>query len=140
MGYAVAAIGDVDGNGVADFAVTAQRYQIKKGALFIAFLSTSTYTMTLTKASSSPFGGITKIGSALASMGDLNGDGLPELIITASNSTAGNVFLLSPTDYLYSSYSATYMISSRTAYWAQNAIQDLDFDKNGVKVSRTPSQ
>jgi Bacterial Ig domain/FG-GAP repeat/FG-GAP-like repeat len=105
-GNAVAGIGDLNGDGAADFAVAASAGDGGLGAVYVVYggalsgaLSLAALPaasgVTLTGSASAP------IGALLAGGGDVNGDGLPDLLISGA-STNGSVFALLGSDHLTS--------------------------------------
>lgn len=94
FGIGVAAMGDVDGNGVVDLAVTAPTASNYRGALHRLLMNADG---TVKEAISSSDGqdGIPvmaagdTLGRSIANIGDLNGDGVSDLIIGASGDDTG---------------------------------------------------
>jgi len=96
FGSAVAALGDLDGDGIADLAVGAPGdddgafvYENNRGAVWILFLDAAGRARAHAKISDT-VGGFTgfvtneeRLGSALARVGDLDGDGVTELAVGA---------------------------------------------------------
>ncbi len=98
FGAAVVPIGDLDGNGVAELAVGAPKDDDEgenRGAVWILFRDSSGQVMQHQKISSSAgnFEGrlddLDHFGHALANIGDLDGDGLPELAVGAPGDDDG---------------------------------------------------
>jgi len=103
FGSAVAGVGDLDGNGVPDLAVGAERdddggqayFGSDRGAVWILFLKDDGSVIDETKISSTVGGfnvTLTKgdhFGSGLAAIGDLNGDGVTELAVGMRNDDTG---------------------------------------------------
>jgi len=74
LGTGLAGIGDLDGDGVPDLAALAESDGISRAAVWILFLEADGSVKSFRK-----HGGL--VGSALASVGDLDGDGLVELVL-----------------------------------------------------------
>ena len=100
FGSAVAALGDLDGDGVEDLAVGAPGYY-HLGAVWILFLRTDGSVKAYREigAGDAVFGGEAKVddqlGASLAALGDLDGDGVTELAVGVpqdddGGSAAGN--------------------------------------------------
>ncbi len=97
FGSAVAVLGDLDGNGVADLAVGAPNASTPPGgAVWILFLQAGDTVLAATRldatSASLPLDGNDQFGAALAALGDLDDDGNPELAVGAPNFGPG-VFL-----------------------------------------------
>lgn len=94
FGAALATLGDVDGNGVPDLAVAAPRdddASTNAGAIWITFLDTAGLVVGQQKVSALE-GGLTAslgensfLGYALTGIGDLDGNGVPDVAAMASN-------------------------------------------------------
>src|SRR5262245_61334870 len=103
FGYALAALGDVNGDGVGDLAVGGPYDQDggpNRGAVWILFLKSDGTVLGEQKISQTQ-GGFTGVladqgnfGRALAATGDLDGDGVPELAVLASRPNRMFVLLL----------------------------------------------
>lgn len=99
FGYGVAGIGDLDGDGVPDLAVTAPNAERKglpatanRGALFVCFLNTDGTVRDFTRLDESsglPLVNGDSFGQACAHLGDLDGDGTPEVGIGAPGTDGG---------------------------------------------------
>jgi hypothetical protein len=100
FGNALAYLDDLNGDGVADLAVGARRDDdggINRGAVWILFLNMDGSVAAQQKISDLQglFTGVLDdhdhLGSALASPGDLDGDGLPDLIVGAAQDDDGGL-------------------------------------------------
>ena len=98
FGSSVASIGDVDGDGVPDLAVGARNDatgQIGAGAVYVLRMNADGTVKSSTKIASGLNGGPTlanndQFGASVASLGDLDGDGVTDLAVGAINdSSAG---------------------------------------------------
>ncbi len=85
FGSAVAALGDFDGDGISELAVGATSSGTT-GAVYVLFLNSTGTVKQSVRLSFDPLahssaGTVRYLGSALANIGDLDGDGLPELAV-----------------------------------------------------------
>jgi hypothetical protein len=104
FGYDVANIGDVDGNGIPDLAVGALEDDNAKGAAYILFLDSASGLKKVTRIAdgSSKMPSLTyndRFGVSLAPLGDINKDGIPDIIVGAhgdgeSGMDAGAAYIL----------------------------------------------
>lgn len=98
FGNSIAALGDVDGDGVTDLAVGARNSNndgTRKGAVWILFMN-SDGTVRSSQRIDSKDGGFDgqldandRFGHAVAGIGDLNGDGIPDLAVGADGDDEG---------------------------------------------------
>ncbi|HZM00696.1 MAG TPA: integrin alpha, partial [Planctomycetota bacterium] len=99
FGSAATAIGDLDGNGVTDLVVGAvgdDDGSADKGALWVLFLDTDSSVKSFQKISALEGGfgtppGASGLGSAVANLGDLDGDGVTDLAAGMPFGSAGPV-------------------------------------------------
>lgn len=101
FGIGLASIGDMDGDGVTDFAVSAARSDSYAGSVYILYMKsdgTVKSSVVLNKRTSALSsylsGGV--FGYGLTSMGDLDGDGVTDLAVGApgDNNSTGSVYIL----------------------------------------------
>jgi hypothetical protein len=99
FGHSVAAIGDLDGDGITDLAVGASKDDTGgyiSGAVYVLFLNANGTVRNTQKIASGIGGGPAlatgdRFGSAVASIGDLDGDGIRDLAVGAiSDDTGGD--------------------------------------------------
>ncbi|MBI1315204.1 hypothetical protein GC176_28265 [bacterium] len=94
FGSSLAAIGDLDGDGIAELAVGADfdsqigGVNSRRGSVHILFLNSDGTVRTSTKIADSTNGGpaladADRFGSAVSSLGDLDGDGVPDIAVGA---------------------------------------------------------
>ena len=108
-GREVAMLGDIDGNGTKELAVGAFLSDSGKGAIWILSLHSTTYNVVSKRKIAEGLNGFTEtlddtvnpngtsgaqFGHAMASPGDLNGDGTPDLITGANQQVEGHVYIL----------------------------------------------
>jgi hypothetical protein len=100
FGTSVAALGDLDGDGISDIAVGANRDHtggMNRGAAYVLFLNSDGTVKSNVEIASGLNGGpiLTDgeiFGGAVAAVGDLDGDGITELAVGATGPTAGSFY------------------------------------------------
>ena len=99
FGFSVAALGDLDGDGVTDLAVGAYGDNTggsARGAVYVQFMNSNGTVKNLVKIASGTNGGPILensyfFGSSLAALGDLDGDGVTDLAVGALGDNTGGV-------------------------------------------------
>jgi hypothetical protein len=100
FGHSIAAVGDLDGDGVTDLAVGASKDDTGgyiNGAVYVLFMNSNGTVKASQKIASGVGGGPTlatsdRFGSALAAIGDLDGDGVTDLAAGASGDDTGGSY------------------------------------------------
>lgn len=109
FGSSVTAIGDIDGDGVTDLAVGADgddSVDSTSGAVYILLMNRdgtakSTHKINGLGANEPTLGRLSRFGSSVASIGDLNGDGRNELLVGSEGQQVGSNFYVGQSYVLY---------------------------------------
>jgi hypothetical protein len=102
FGRAIASVGDFDGDGLGDLVIGAPADDTgggNRGALYVLFMNSSGTVKSRQKIASGVGGGPNldngnAFGSSVASIGDLNGDGVTDLAVGAERQAGGAVYVL----------------------------------------------
>jgi len=92
FGHAVAGLGDLNGDGCSEFIVAAPRASHGNGKVVVYSGKDGSVLRTIAGTSSG------SVGSSVASVGDMNGDGIPEFCVGAADPVASAVWLYSGRD------------------------------------------
>jgi hypothetical protein len=97
FGYSVASLGDLDGDGVSDIATGAIADSVYRGAVYVLFMNANGTAKSFQKIAAGIGGGPTlapddTFGRTLASLGDIDGDGVTDLAVGAQGDDTGGAF------------------------------------------------
>ena len=92
FGAIVASLGDVDGDGVPDFAIAAPKRSVPGVPLGAIFIYSGTGSLIRTFTSASPGG---QVGLAMSALEDVDGDGVRDLLYSDWSGTAFTVYVVS---------------------------------------------
>ena len=129
FGIAVALLGDVNGDGHADFAVGAPFSYSGNGGVTIVFLNEDGYFD-----SASDFGdfGTNNAGQSLAGVGDLNGDGVSDIVVGSNDA----IFIVLLNEYGSPMYYDTFSFTSIGWFSMSSGLPSMtnvgDLDQNGT--------
>lgn len=98
-GFSVAVVGDVNGDGLADLAIGTFEASQSGGRAYVVFGKADTSTVQLSDVASGTGGfaiensadAVTDFGAAVAGAGDVNGDGLADIIVGAPDTNPGGL-------------------------------------------------
>ncbi len=95
FGYSIADIGDMNGDGISDIAVGALGDNGYTGAIYVMFMNRNGTVSDTIKINNNTKNGPLlysgdQFGSAIANIGDLNGDGISDVAVGARNDDTGN--------------------------------------------------
>lgn len=132
FGRDLAAVGDVDGDGVCDFAVTTAVSGSVPARVDVFSGATAALIWTVTRDATAPFD---FFGSAVAGVPDATGDGVPDVVV-AARIGAGKVYLFSGVDGAYENVVRGATLTERLGH-AVGGISDLDGDGLGEILAST---
>jgi len=95
FGYAMAKLGDIDGDGIPDMAVSAVNYPSQPSIVFILKLNTNGTVKTYSQIDNGPNGmnGVLSVtetfGSGITMINDINGDGTKDMVVGACHNNDG---------------------------------------------------
>ncbi len=89
FGSSCAALGDLDGDGVPELAVGASQDEDLVGAVHVLFLRRDGTVKSSGKIADGSGGPVPRFGTSCAALGDLDGDGVPELAVGATGDDTG---------------------------------------------------
>jgi CSLREA domain-containing protein len=94
FGRSVTSLGDLDGDGINDLAVGAAQLYIRTGAVYVLLLNADGSVKQTVEINSTTHNGLTlsdsdRFGRSVTSLGDLDGDGVPDLAVGADGDDAG---------------------------------------------------
>ena len=156
LGFGLAALGDIDGDGATDIAVGAYKDDdggVDAGAVYVLFLETNGITHTVQKVSML-YGGFSNfyvlgagdiLGSAIAALSDADGDMVPDVVVSAYHdddggtgagaaymlflNSDGNVKTAQKLSMLYGNFNAYYALDASDLFaFSIAALGDLDSD------------
>jgi serralysin len=136
FGHSVASIGDLDGDGIGDIAVGADKDDTggyNRGAVHVLFMNVNGTVKASTKIANGTLGvpllvNGDRFGSSLASLGDLDGDGVADLAVgaTGDGPYSGAVHVL------FMRANGTVKSSTRIASGVNGGPTHADFDEFGI--------
>lgn len=142
FGRAVAAVGDLNGDGITDLAVSAlgdNTGGTDRGAVYVLMMESDGSAKSITKIASGMSGlptltGFDYFGSSLAAVGDINGDGINDLAVGAigddtGGSARGAAYLLLLND------DGTVVTSSKTGHNLEGGPALSDGDNFGISMT-----
>jgi hypothetical protein len=142
FGHSVASLGDIDGDGVVDVAVGADKDNTGgagRGAVYVVFLNGNGSAKSSQKIASGIGGGPTlvngdRFGSSIASLGDLDGDSLPELAVGAISDDTGGSYR-GAVHVLFLNANGTAKGSTKIASGSSGGPMLADYDMFGVAAA-----
>jgi Ca2+-binding RTX toxin-like protein len=152
FGISVASPGDVNADGVADLAVGAFEDDtggLNRGAVHLLFLNADGTVSSSTKIASEIGGGPAlddddRFGTSVAALGDLNGDGVPDLLVGADQDVEDSfrrgafyALLLNPNGTVASSSRVAHNVNggpslSEDAFWGTSLTSLGDLNNDGI--------
>ena len=142
FGHSVASIGDLDGDGITDLAVGADKDDTggyNRGAIHVLFMNADGTGKNSQKVAHNLAGGpaltnLDRFGSSIASLGDLDGDGITDLAVGASGDDMGGNYR-GAVHVLFMNVDGTVKSSQKIASGVGNAPALSNGDEFGIGVA-----
>jgi hypothetical protein len=142
FGNSLAALGDLDGDGVTDLAVGANLDDTSgtdRGAVYVLLMNVNSTVKSSVKIASGTNGGLTlanhdRFGSSVASLGDLDGDGVTDLAVGARTDGTGGSYR-GAVHVMLLNASGTVKSSVKIASGLNGGPTLVNFDNFGISVA-----